>query len=42
MLDLAAYAQEVTSKLFEGLKLLEDIDSMITHINDFVKYYICF
>jgi hypothetical protein len=37
MLALATYAQEVTSKLFEGLKLLEDVDSMGLPLNDFVK-----
>jgi hypothetical protein len=38
MMVLAAYAREVTAKLFDGLKLLEDVDSMSSHINDFVMY----
>jgi hypothetical protein len=42
MLALATYAQEVTSKLFDGLKLLEEVDSMSSHINDFVKYVPCY
>jgi hypothetical protein len=42
MLALATYAQEVTSKLFDGLKRLEDVDSMSSDINDFVKYVLCY
>jgi hypothetical protein len=38
MLGLVAHAREVTSKLFAGLQSLDDVDSLSSIIDDYVKY----
>jgi hypothetical protein len=42
MLLLAAHARNVTFKLFEGLKLFKDLDSMSSDIDEYVRYTILF
>jgi hypothetical protein len=42
MLLLAAHARDVTTKLFEGLKSFNNLDSMSSDIDEYVRYAVSY